>query len=194
MRKKLLKWIVLAVVLAALILFGCVLFLSDPPIGSKRVTDIGDFGNYNRYVKNQLTDNYKGSFPAEVSDEWSDVSYYYQYKCAVFGDPNFCLDLQICAENSDYYLGEKERISSLTSECVQASDGKQYYILSGDEDAIRHYFDDEIHDGQSYHFEIVVFDDAANRIEYLTAYRWDNAEKISYVDTVLRAISEREQT
>ncbi len=193
MRKKLIKWIILAVVLTVLVIFGCMFFLSDPPIGSKTVTDIDDFGTYNKYVKNQLADKFQGSFPAEVSDEWSDTSYYYQYKCAVFGDPNFCMDLQIHVENDSYYQGEKERISSITSECVQTSDGKQYYILSGDENDIQHYFDDEIHDGQDYRFEIVVFDDAASRIEYLTAYRWDNAERISCVDTVLRTISERKE-
>ncbi len=187
-RNKYIGWIAFAVILVASVVFGYLFFLSDPPIGSIIVTDIDDFGKYNRYVKNQMAEEFQGSFPTQSSNEWHDTSYYYEYNCGILGDADFCVDLQISTENEEYYLSEKERVASLISESVKKSNGEQCYILVGDENDISDYFDDETQDGRYFCFEFVVFDDAEIRVEYLSAQLCDNRKTTSHIETVLLSV------
>lgn len=174
--------------LALVLLLLCALTAcSDPPIGSTYVTDLDKFNEYNGYVKELLENSFNGSFPSEVSDEWSDAEYCYDYQCAALGEAVFSRYLS-CKADDALFQSEQTRIAELTSKSVTTNDGGIGYLVNCDEDELDEYFNDTVLDGYTYCFEIVFFDESSGQIEYLTAYYVEGITKPAHLDDLLTEV------
>ena len=180
-----LRFALLAVLLTISLLFTA---CSDPPIGDVIHTDVKKYGKFNEYVKARLTSPFNGALPETVPDNSDVLDYYYLYNCAILGDPAFYIDLKIRFNDTESYDYEKERIGKLTDSLLE-DDGKLYYLVRASKKSIEEYLDTEnIHDGYVILLEIVVFDDSACEVEYLTAQLWDAQKRFDRVQNIIEVI------
>ena len=161
---------------------------SDPPIDRVIVTDATEFGKYNEYVTNTLAKEFEGVLPAQIPRHSIVNAFSYSYECAVLGNPNFYIHLQLTIEGTETYRSEQERISSISSSVLNDPNGKTYYLIHINADDIRHYTDTDVLDGMNYRFECAVFDEASQSIQYLSAQLWDYYKKVDSINEILTDI------
>ncbi len=171
--------VILSVLLLAGLLFGIILLLDCAgPLETVTVTEIDRYYEFNAYVNEQLSVEFKGALPKEIPTAWSDLSYSYRYDCSTWTpDPSFSIYLSVKCDDTAAYDKEMARISALALQTVAVDPSRRCYIMSGDTGDYERYMDSEIHDGLIFRFELVIFDDEASTIEYLTAVEWDHKSK-----------------
>lgn len=152
----------------------CFLFSAcgNPPVGSETQARASEYHKFNEYVNQTLKMSFKGLLPEVLTEKENVLSYAYNYKCAIFGDPNFKIDLKVELIEGDFYK-ERQRIMQLQPAVFFTDSGLEYCFLTNDMEIFNDYIDDEIKDALYFNFEFAVVDNEKFVIEYVTAQQWD---------------------
>ena len=169
--KKLRIWAT-ALMLAAVMIAAsaCALDAADgisPMIGEVDVEDPTEYLECGAYVLELLRSEYAGTLPDALPSD-AEAAYWYHYACALFGDPEFSIYLKLRYHDPDGYARERERIA----EGAQLPDSG-IFLVSGTDEDVEEYLDDQIFDGKSYNFEVVRFEEESLTVEYYAAKLWD---------------------
>lgn len=175
---------IVAILLICLILSSCV----GPPVGHTYVDNVDRYLELNSYVTDMLQKKFYGSLPETITNKDEVIDYYFDYSCAVFGDPSFLIELKMRYEDAWLKKDEKQRLDNLLRSEPVYIDQKIYYIFQGDLNSFSMYLDDQIYDGLCIFFELVIIDPEQMTIKYISAMQQDNKDKIDELSSQAKAI------
>ncbi|MBQ4290666.1 MAG: hypothetical protein II719_05675 [Clostridia bacterium] len=150
-------------------------------------SDPGDYGQYNFYVCAFLGEKEVKILPSPSPAEQI-KGYSYEYECALFGNPSFCICLRVSFEE-DAFRNELARLTELCP-TVRSDDGQTVFWRRGSPDDYRGLKDDRILEGNSCLFESARSDSEACTIDYLVAEQWEPARIPDCVEAYFASIQE----
>ena len=153
---------------------GCA---GDPPITTVRVTDASAYGKYNDYVNKDLAQSVS-ILPNEIPSKATVIEYNYNYCCAVLGDPNYSILLNLHFRDEETYTQEKTRVLEMTDSDVQIiKSGSVERIYWGKtQEGLEKLTDNEVLDGLSVHIKFALLDNDNCQITYAMGILWDGEE------------------
>ena len=155
-----------------------------PKVESILIHDAEQYLEFNKYVEKAIKVNFVGVLPTK--DRINDKSTYrYSYNCSLFGEPDFLVYLKIPYEDSDDFLIEKKRVEQFHFMDCYVHEENLICIFKFPNESIDEYLDDQVVDGMSFYFEIVLIDEKTKTIEYLIALQRDNNSKNMLVLDIL---------
>lgn len=166
----------------------CIYFFhSGPPLGQETVTDPAQYRNVNPYVETALADSFSGALPEKLSVLAEVDTYCYSYSCALFGDPEFYIILQVKYNDVNEFTEERSRLLRLSAGTASPNESGRSF-LKGSPEEITAYLDDRLQDGTRYIFEIVQVNESQNTILYLVSQLCDGQEKSTEVVSILQNV------
>lgn len=175
---------IVALLVICSILSSCV----GPPVGHTYTDNVDRYLEFNSYVTDMLQEKFYGSLPETITNKDDVINYRFDYSCAVFGDPNFLIELKMRYEDTWLRKDEKQRLDNLLRNEPIYIDQKIYYIFQGDLNSFNMYLDDQIYDGLYIFFELVIIDPEQMTVEYISAMQQDNKDKIDELSNHVKAI------
>lgn len=168
-----------------LLVVACVFFhLIEFPLGRESITDSAQYLEVNHYVEAALTDSFRGALPEKIPALAEVEIYNYSYSCAVFGNPEFCIILQVRFNDANEFAEERNRLFLLSADKSAPHEFSKIF-LKGSPEEIRAYLDDYPQDGTRYAFEIVQVNELQKTILYFVSQTYDGQRENTAVTSFL---------
>lgn len=178
-------YIIFVLLIVAVIGF---IILNYPPIGNDVHSDVSDFSNFNRFVRNMIKSEFVDTLPSSIPKNAKNEEYNYLYRCGLIGDPTFYIFLSFEYSDNESLYREIQRLENLRPIKSLFLDGKHYMIFDGSQESFNGYLDDEAHSGVFWHFNIVIVNEINNTIEYSLAYCHDIYGKIDRLTKTIESV------
>lgn len=155
-------------------LLGCTT-TENPPIGSQHRDGIENYGKYNRYTALRMQERFLPLLPEQLPQESTALRYFYDYWCALVGDPCFGICLELRFDSSEGFEGEKTRICGLSEQMtqMQLDPDHELVCLENDVEQYRKFTDDDIRDGSNYVLSFAVLCPTEQTIQYFVGEIWE---------------------
>lgn len=155
-------------------LSGCA---GDPPITTVRVTDTSAYGKFNDYVNRDLAQSVS-ILPNEIPSNATVIEYNYNYCCAVLGDPNYSILLNLRFTDAESFTQERTRVLEMSGTDVQIikSDSVERIYWGKTQEGLEKLTDSEVLDGLSVHIKYALLDNDNCQITYAMGLLWDGDE------------------